>query len=100
MKKVFNSIIVYITLATLFLTSCGSAPKSDDNTLRVLTSTTFLADITQNIAGDRAQVDSLLPIGADPHAYQAAPADVAKITESDLLILNGLEYETFIESLL
>jgi ABC-type Zn uptake system ZnuABC Zn-binding protein ZnuA len=88
MKKVFNSIIVYITLATLFLTSCGSAPKSDDNTLRVLTSTTFLADITQNIAGDRAQVDSLLPIGADPHAYQAAPADVAKITECNLLILN------------
>ena len=100
MKKVFNSIIGLITLAALFLTSCGSAPKSNDNTLRVLASTTVLADITQNIAGDRAQVESLLPIGADPHSYQAAPADVAKISESDLLILNGLEYEHFIETLL
>jgi len=68
--------------------------------LRVLASTTFLADITQNIAGSRIQIDSLLPVGADPHAYQAAPADVAKIAESDLLILNGLDYEHFIKSLL
>jgi ABC-type Zn uptake system ZnuABC Zn-binding protein ZnuA len=89
-----------LTLAALFLTACGSASTSSDNTLRVLASTTFLADITQNIAGDRVQVDSLLPIGADPHAYQAAPADIAKISKSNLLILNGLGYETFIESLL
>jgi manganese transport system substrate-binding protein len=100
MKKIINSIIGLTTLAALFLTSCGSAPKSNDNTLRVLASTTVLADITQNIAGDRARVESLLPIGADPHSYQAAPADVAKISDSDLLILNGLEYENFIMPLL
>lgn len=100
MKKVFNSIIGLTTLTALFLTACGAAPKSSDGALRVLASTTFLADIAQNIAGDRVHVDSLLPIGADPHAYQAAPADVAKIAGSDLLIINGLEYEHFIESLL
>ena len=100
MKKIFNLIILTLTLAALFLASCGSAPKSNDKTLRVLASTTFLADITQNIAGDRVKVESLLPVGADPHSYQAAPVDVAKISESDLLILNGLEYEAFIKSLL
>ena len=100
MKKFFNSIIGLTILTALFLTSCGSAPKSNDNTLRVLASTTVLADITQNIAGDRAKVESLLPIGADPHSYQAAPVDVAKISDSDLLILNGLEYENFIMPLL
>jgi ABC-type Zn uptake system ZnuABC Zn-binding protein ZnuA len=66
----------------------------------VLASTSFLADIAQNVAGDRLAVESLLPIGADPHAYQAAPADVSKIAESDVLILNGIEYEHFIELLL
>jgi ABC-type Zn uptake system ZnuABC Zn-binding protein ZnuA len=96
MKK----ISLTLTLVAFFLTSCGSVPKSNDNTLRVLASTTFLADITQNIAGERAQVESLLPIGADPHSYQAAPVDVAKIAESNLLILNGLDYETFIKPLL
>lgn len=100
MKQIINSIIASLTLATLFLTSCGSASKSNDGGLKILASTTFLADITQNIAGDRLVVTALLPVGSDPHAYQAAPSDVARITESDLLILNGLEYEHFIESLL
>ena len=100
MKKIINYIITLTALASLFLTGCGSAPKSSDGRLKVLTSTTFLADITRNIAGDRISVDSLLPVGADPHAYQAAPSDVAKIAESNLLILNGLEYEHFIEPLL
>ena len=100
MKKIFNTISVTLTLALLLLTACGSAPQNSDNAVKVLASTSFLADIAQNVAGDRLQVDALLPLGADPHAYQAAPSDVAKITESDLLILNGVEYEHFIEPLL
>ena len=100
MKKIINTIIVMLTLSALFLTGCGSAPQNSDNAVSVLASTSFLTDIAQNVAGDRLTVDSLLPIGSDPHAYQAAPSDVAKISESDLLILNGVEYEHFIESLL
>ncbi|MBE0672692.1 MAG: zinc ABC transporter substrate-binding protein [Anaerolineales bacterium] len=95
-----NTIIVTLTLAALFLTGCGSAPQNSDSAVRVLASTSILADIAQHVAGDRLPVDSLLPIGADPHAYQAAPSDVTKIAESDLLILNGVEYEHFIEPLL
>jgi ABC-type Zn uptake system ZnuABC Zn-binding protein ZnuA len=100
MKNFFDLVILALILAAFFLTSCGSIPKSSGGALRVLASTTFLADITQNVAGDRAKVDSLLPFGADPHSYQAAPVDVAKISESNLLILNGLDYETFIKPLL
>jgi ABC-type Zn uptake system ZnuABC Zn-binding protein ZnuA len=100
MKKIFNKTLMTLTLAALFLAACGSAPQSTNNTFKVLASTTFLADIAQNVTGDRAQVESLLPVGADPHSYQAAPSDVAKITESSVLILNGVEYEHFIEPLL
>jgi ABC-type Zn uptake system ZnuABC Zn-binding protein ZnuA len=99
MKKIFNSITVF-AIAAIFLAACGSAPSKSDGALSVLASTTFLADIAQNVAGDRAKVESLLPVGADPHSYQAAPSDVAKIAESNLLILNGVEYEHFIETLL
>lgn len=106
MKKIINSIIVMMPIAALFLTACGLAPSSDSAavtepaSINVLASTSFLADIAQNVAGDHLTVASLLPFGADPHAYQAAPSDVAKIAESNLLILNGVEYEHFIESLL
>lgn len=100
MKKTFNTIFGLSALTLLLLTSCGSAPQSDSNTLTVLASTSFLADIAQNVAGGRAEVKSLLPLGADPHSYQAAPSDVAKIAESDVLILNGIEYEHFVEPLI
>ena len=100
MKKIFNSIIGLGVLIAFVLTSCGVPLQSEDNTLNVLASVSFLADIAQNVAGDRVQVDSLLPVGADPHAYEATPSDVVRISESTVLILNGLEYEHFIESLL
>jgi ABC-type Zn uptake system ZnuABC Zn-binding protein ZnuA len=65
-----------------------------------LTSTTFLADIARNVAGDRVTVESLLSAGADPHEYQAVPSDVQKIAESTLVIVNGLDYDQFIQPLL
>jgi len=90
----------HILLVLILLLAACQPAQRDDAGPHVLASTSFLADITQNVAGDRLKVKSLLPVGIDPHAYQAAPADVMTIAESDLLILNGFEYEHFIEPLL
>lgn len=89
------------TLIVFLLAACGR-PASDPPgpAPAILTSTTFLADITRNIAGERLKVDSLLPIGADPHSYQPTPQDAAKVENSKLLIVNGAEYEHFLEALL
>ena len=90
-----------ILLLLIAATACAPSTSSDPRTHTViLTSTTFLADITRNIAGERLLVDSLLPVGTDPHSYQPVPQDVAKIEQSKLLIINGAEYEHFLESLL
>jgi len=91
--------IVILTIVGVTLSACGQ-PTSSSEAPVVLASTTFLTDITRNIAGDRVKVESLLPIGADPHSYQPTPQDVAKIEQSKLLIINGAEYEHFLESLL
>lgn len=95
-------LIVFLSIAAVALMGCGGAPASGMGEADpvVLTSTTFLADITRSVAGGRLVVESLLPSGVDPHSYQPTPRDAAKIAQSDLLILNGLEYEHFIESLL
>jgi len=77
-----------------------SPPAQNSARILALTSTTFLADITRNVAGQRVQVESLLPAGVDPHAFQPTPADIARITESEILIINGVEYEHFLGSLL
>jgi ABC-type Zn uptake system ZnuABC Zn-binding protein ZnuA len=96
-----NRLIVILSILALALSACaGSAADSGTPAPVILTSTTFLADITRNVAGDRLTIESLLPVGADPHAYQPVPQDVARIAESKVLIVNGAEYEHFLEGLL
>jgi ABC-type Zn uptake system ZnuABC Zn-binding protein ZnuA len=77
------------------LASCSGRAAPD-----VLTTTTVLADLTRNVVGDRFSVGSLLPVGADPHAYQPVPQDATKIRDSKVLVVNGADYETFLQALL
>jgi ABC-type Zn uptake system ZnuABC Zn-binding protein ZnuA len=86
------------TLAILFigtLTSCLGSPRPD-----ILTTTTILADIARNVAGDQLVTESILPFGADPHSYQPVPQDTKKIKESKVLIINGAGYEQSLDALL
>ena len=97
MRRLF----VGIALA-LLLCSCGGQPASvpGETVPVILTSTPLLADVTRNIAGDRLRVESLLPVGSDPHSYQPTPQDAARLSESKLTIINGEGYEQFLKSLL
>ncbi len=93
-----SSRYVLALLVLLFSACRPSAARTA--TTNVVATTTFLADIARNIAGDRLMVDSLLADGADPHSYQPVPADTVKVSESTILIVNGLEYEGFLQPVL
>jgi len=45
------------------------------------------------VAGERVKVDTLIPTGVDPHAYEPVPQDVAKIVNCSVLIVNGAGLE-------
>ena len=92
--------IIFIIFAMLVSACSPLAPDSPGATPVIVASTSFLADIAQNVAGDRIQVEALLPFGADAHSYQPIPQDVAKISDSDLLIVNGAEYEHFLDDVI
>ena len=94
--------LLLVVVPLIILAACGGQPASNAGTSApvILTSTTLLADITRNIVGDRLQVESLLPLGADPHSYQPTPQDVAKISETNFIVINGAEYEGFLQPLL
>lgn len=94
----FTSFILILIL----LISCSS-PESQQvpsSLPRVLAAESFLADITKNIAGDRLEVDTLIPSGIDPHSYQPTPSDVAKINRSHVLVINGAGLEEFLDDLI
>jgi ABC-type Zn uptake system ZnuABC Zn-binding protein ZnuA len=102
MLKKVTAFLIAITFwgcIPVFSTACQSK-QANDHTLRVLVVETFLADITQNVAGDRLKVDALMPLGADPHSFEPTPKDVARVAKSDVLIVNGAGFEEFLTPLL
>ncbi len=99
-KSLKKSVVVFIWLGVLILTGCQSIIPPTGDGLKVLVVETFLADITQNIAGDRVHVEALVPIGLDPHAFEPAPQDVAKISSSQVLVVNGAGFESWLEPVL
>ena len=81
-------------LALVTLGACGSqAGTPAGGSLRVVAAESFLADIAQNVAGDRFTVGTLVPPGADPHSFEPAPRDLAEVNEADLMIVNGAGLE-------
>lgn len=68
--------------------------------LKIVTTTTILKDITQNIVANNSTVQSLLPPGADPHTYEAVPGDMEKIAQADIIIKNGMNLEGWLGKLL
>jgi ABC-type Zn uptake system ZnuABC Zn-binding protein ZnuA len=98
----FTVIVLSIALVGWFpMFSTGCRPKpADGQALRVLAVETFLADIAQNVAGDRLAVEALMPLGADPHSFEPTPQDVARVAKSDILIVNGAGFEEFLAPLL
>lgn len=92
-------------LSALALGSCASSPSGDPNTTqddsKLQVTTTFLpiTNFTKAVAGDRAQVTQLLPNNIGPHDYQAKPEDVQKLAKTDILVMNGLEMEAFLEDM-
>lgn len=103
MKKIIITLMAWLILSSLLLAACQSAPQptaESSSPIRVLAAQSFLADIAQNVAGDRLTVEVLVPAGLDPHAFEPTPQDVVKIAQSDLLILNGAGLEAWAEKIL
>lgn len=92
---------VAAALATLALTlSACSTPAGiagDSGRPMVLTTFTVLADIAQNVAGDKLTVESITKAGAEIHGYEPTPGDIRKAGKADLILDNGLGLEAWFE---
>jgi ABC-type Zn uptake system ZnuABC Zn-binding protein ZnuA len=74
----------------------GSAEQRHGRILRVVATTTQVADFATNVGGDRVRVTSLLKPGIDPHDYEPSPADIDAIAHADLVLENGVGLEAWL----
>ena len=81
-----------------FLLVCYSSSCIAGNAkFKVLTTFTVIADMTRNVAGDAATVESITRPNTEIHNYQATPGDLRRAQNADLVIYNGLNLELWFD---
>lgn len=98
MKSLKQSLL--LVLAAL-LVSCSGDPAATGAAagggVRVVTTFTVPADMARNVAGERAQVESITKFGSEIHEYEPTPLDIVKAQSADLVLRNGLGLERWFE---
>jgi manganese/iron transport system substrate-binding protein len=84
-------------LAVVALGHSASAEGAPRKVFRAVTTFTVIQDIAQNVAGDRAIVDSITRPGAEIHDYQPTPLDIVRAQAGNLVLWNGFNLERWFE---
>lgn len=98
-----NLLLVVAAVSHLLISACTSQPGSESSATgvpSVVAVNTTLADITRSIAGERVDIDVLIPADADPHTFLPTPQDVARIANSQLLIAHGAGLEEWLQEVI
>ena len=83
------------------VTSSESQNEVATSEEKFLVYTTFypLQQFTQNIAGDSAEVKTLISSNGDPHAFEIGPKTIVDLSKADMLIYNGVDFEPYIDEI-
>jgi zinc/manganese transport system substrate-binding protein len=85
------------TTSTTSMTTPASEVSPD---LTIVATTSIAGDLVSQVVGDRASVEVLMPIGADPHDFQPSSRQVAALRSADLVVAWGLGLEEGLEAVL
>lgn len=75
-------------------------PTPEPGAIRVVTTTTVLADIVRAVGGTRTDVRSIVPPGVGPEDYEPKPDDARSLADAQLIVSNGVGLDDFLDRLL
>ncbi|WP_299248922.1 zinc ABC transporter substrate-binding protein [uncultured Lacinutrix sp.] len=84
---------IIILVLTLIAFSCKNDANQDNGKLNIVTTTTMITDLVNNIGGDLVNIQGLMGSGVDPHLFKASEGDVSKLVNADIIFYNGLHLE-------
>ena len=94
--------VVLALVAAGLVAGCGAGGPGASGAggqVRVVATTTILADMVRQVGGDRVSVESLVPKGGEVHTFDPTPSDIRRITEAQLVLRNGLGLDDWVASL-
>lgn len=97
MKKKLCAVLLVICVFVMSGCTDNAATESNEENGRLSVCATLYPqyDFTRQIAGDKADVQLLLPAGMDSHSYEPTPVDIIKINKSDIFIYSGEYLESW-----
>jgi len=82
-----------LLIITLSFFNCKNNTEEKNNKLNIVTTTTMITDLVENIGGDLVNIQGLMGSGVDPHLFKASEGDVSKLVNADVIFYNGLHLE-------
>lgn len=86
-------------LAALITPFALAAPVQAAGEVKVVTSFSILADLVRAVGGERVQVSSIAGPNADMHVFQPTPGTAKELMGADLVVINGLGFEGWVDRL-
>ena len=90
--------LILVIIITSLLPIAELNAQSDR--LNIVTTTTILADVVQNVVGNAADVTSLMGISTDPHSFQPTTRDIITLDEANVIFINGINLESGLRDIL
>ena len=96
----FSRRLFLAALVTLVaLAVAATSPSWAADKLRVVATFTVLGDMVKNVGGEHVALTTLVGPDGDAHVYEPTPADARALAEADLVLVNGLGFEGWIDRL-
>ena len=96
MKSFVQKLTSNITILLLILITSISTASAK---IKVVSTFSILGDMVKNIGGDKIELTTLVGPNGDGHVYEPTPADAKSIANADLVFVNGLGFEGWIDRL-
>jgi zinc transport system substrate-binding protein len=83
----------------VFSSDSNQFKKTNESKLQVMSSFYPLHEFSQNIGQEKVDVKLLVPVGVEPHDWEPTIKDVQQMQKSDLIIINGIGFESWVDKL-
>lgn len=91
---------VRVAVLLLALLAAGGTVAHAEKKIKVVASFSILGDLVKNVGGDRVAVTTLVGPNGDTHVYEPTPADAQTVAGADLVVVNGLGLEGWMDRLI
>jgi zinc transport system substrate-binding protein len=100
MKKVVVLAVCVLLLGVTVATILSGCAQDDSDKLKVVTTTSLLECIVENVGGDRVEVVNIIPPAQCPGHFDVTPQDMQKLADADLFFRHGWQGEQFSQDLI